>query len=70
MEQEKWERLKAKMAVRVITMDLADRMVPSVEGEQRALNLQKQRTQDYLSVEYRMGQALIALEEMGYKVNG
>jgi hypothetical protein len=69
MEQEEWAKLSADLAVEVIVMDLAEIYVPVIEGRPRALRQQEAQTQEYLNVEYRMGQALIALEKLGYQVS-
>ena len=68
MEQEQWEELCHDMAVETIVMDLTEIMVPCSEGRSRAQRCLEQKEQSSLNVKYRMGQALIALEKLGYKV--
>ena len=69
LDQEAWKKLSGALAVEAIVHDLAEIFVPVHEGRPRALRQQEVRTQEYLRVEFRMGQALIALEELGYTVS-
>jgi len=62
-----FEVLKRKMAIEVLVMELADKMIPSTEGRIKAEEISKSQGQQYLSLEYRMGQALIVLEKLGWK---
>lgn len=68
MNQGNWTELKKKMAIEVIADDLCERMVPYQAGVKRAKMALEGRHQKALDVEYRMGQALIALEKLGYKI--
>jgi hypothetical protein len=68
MDQKQWEDMKNKMAIEAIVMDLIDIMVPADEARQRAEKLLAERQRDAVNVEYRMGQALIALKKLGYEI--
>lgn len=68
MEYKDWDELKTKLAIEVIARDFCDLMVPYIEGIERAKLALSERNQQALDVEYRMGQALIALEMLGYEV--
>lgn len=68
MEYKDWNELKTKLAIEVIARDLCDIMVPYREGVERANLALAERNNQALDVEYRMGQALIALETLGYEV--
>ena len=68
MEYKEWKELQTKMAIEVIARDLCDIMVPYREGIERAKQALAERNQQALDVEWRMGQALIALETLGYGV--
>lgn len=66
MKQQEFEKLSRNMTIEVIVMDLADIMIPCIEGRPRAVQLLKQGHQAALNVKHRMGQALIVLEKLGY----
>ena len=68
MEYAQWTELMRKMAIEVIARDLCDIMVPYRDGIERAKLVLAEGNQQALDVEYRMGQALIALETLGYTV--
>jgi hypothetical protein len=69
MEYEEWKDLSHKLAIEVIARDLCDLYVPYLEGVKRAKIALEERNQQALDVEYRMGQCLIELEGLGYKIN-
>ncbi len=62
------DQLVSQMVIEVITMELADKMMPVCEGRERARSLQQQKTQDYLNVRHWMLQAVIALESLGHSI--
>jgi len=66
MDYEQWEQLKHDLAIEVIANDLLEIMTPYSEGRKRAEESLSEGNQEALNVEHRMGQALIALEKMGY----
>ena len=68
MEYTQWEALGKEMAIKAIVSDLNGIFVPTVEAMPRAEQALASRDQRALEVEYRMGQALIALEELGYDI--
>ena len=68
MTQEEWSSLSREMAIEAITMDLADSMIPASIGRPRAIRCLDQRDQQAVNVEYKMGQALLALKRLGYEV--
>ncbi len=68
MDYKTWEKLSHEMAIEVIISDLTDVMVPADEARKRAEKLLEARNQDALSIEYRMGQALIALEKLKFNI--
>jgi hypothetical protein len=68
MEQEKWNKLRTEMAIEVIARDLCNVMVPYKEGILRAKETLEQGNKRALDVEYQMGQALNALQVLGYIV--
>ena len=62
------EELKYVLALEVIINDLNDLFIPYNEGIGRAKDLLAAKNSKALDIEYRMGQALIALEDLGYKI--
>lgn len=66
MNQAQWEKMRHEMAIEVIVMDLVDIMFPEQEARQRAQSLLKSTGQEVLNLKYRMGQALLALDKLGY----
>jgi len=72
---ERWRELKRKMAVISCAMDMQEMMVPKEEAIRRAEQMRdasdnavdqgKASVQRWRDIEYNMGNALIALEEMG-----
>lgn len=68
MGREEWQDLSMLMAAEAIAMDMAELFIPILEGREKAKNALKVNQQKAMEVLFRMGQALIVLEKMGYVV--
>lgn len=78
MEYEIWEKLKRAMAIEAYCMDAADAMVPYAIAKVNAEDIAKYsesnvdqanaRVQRWRALDHYMGNALIALEQLGYKI--
>lgn len=81
MGYEKWRALSREMAVRAFVSDAAEMMIPAHEAE-KAARARIERSdaaapqeqwsramQDWRTLERAMGNALIALEKLGYTVS-
>jgi hypothetical protein len=66
--QQEWEDLMHKLAIEVLVQDFNEIMIPSIEGRMVSEALITQRDQKALNIKYRMGQALIALDNLGYSI--
>ncbi len=69
MEYNAWQELQKEMAIETIAMDLRDCYIGfGREAKENAKRFLENKDQTALNVEYRMGQAIIALESLGYKI--
>jgi len=68
MDFDQFGRLSKEMAIEVMVMDLCYEMVPHEEARQRAEVESDVCSQKAMQLEFKMSQALTALDKMGYKV--
>ena len=68
MEYTEWAAIGRQMAILVISDDLKDLMIPTDEAKLKAAQALSRGSNQALDVEYRMLQALSALEMLGYVI--
>ena len=82
MEYKVWSELKRKMAVEIFVMNATDMMIPADMARENALAIMARsdaakspdeqhnpKVQNWRSIEYSAGQALIALEKLGFALS-
>ena len=82
MDHKEWSDLKRRMAVEIFAMNAAEVMIPYAQARENALAIaalsdaaqspQEQhatKVQNWRSIEYSAGQALIALEKLGFTLS-
>jgi hypothetical protein len=68
MPFEEWNALREEMAVEAICIGAADQMIPPDEMRKRIAHWREAGDQRWLNQGWEMGNALIALDKLGYDV--
>jgi hypothetical protein len=70
MEHDEWSKLQKEMAIEALILDYREfcPRMPVEEAREKSILKIEHKEQEALSKEWMMGQALIALENLGYKI--